>query len=54
MLKTGMTPDGDYLASGMGQVIEGTSKMTQADRDAIIAYIRTLPPKPSTPKPPKK
>ncbi len=44
MLKTGMTPDGDYLASGMGQVIEGTSKMTQADRDAIIAYIRTLPP----------
>ena len=54
MLKTGMTPDGDYLGSGMGEVIEGTSKMTQADRDAIIAYIRTIPAKPSTPKPPKK
>jgi mono/diheme cytochrome c family protein len=54
MLKTGMTPDGDFLASGMGEVIEGTSKLTQADRDAIIAYIRTLPAKPSTPKPPKK
>jgi mono/diheme cytochrome c family protein len=53
MLKTGMTPDGDYLGSGMGEVIEGTSRLTQADRDAIIAYIRTLPPRPSTPKPPK-
>ena len=54
MLKTGMTPDGDYLGSGMGQVVEGTSKLTQADRDAIIAYIRTIPAKPSTPKPAKK
>jgi mono/diheme cytochrome c family protein len=54
MLKSGVTPDGDYLGSGMGDVVQGTGKLTQADRDAIIAYIRTLPPKPSTPKPPKK
>jgi mono/diheme cytochrome c family protein len=54
MLSTGMTPDGDYLGSGMGDVVLGTSKLTQADRDAIIAYIRTLPARPSTPKPPKK
>jgi mono/diheme cytochrome c family protein len=53
MLTTGMTPDGDYLGSGMGEVIQGTSKLTPADRDAIIAYIRTLPPKPLPPKPPK-
>ena len=54
MLKTGMTPDGDYLGGGMSQVVEGASKLTQADRDAIIAYIRTIPARPSTPKPPKK
>lgn len=50
MLKTGMTPGGDYLGGGMAQVIEGTSKLSDADRTAIITYIRTLPPKPSTPK----
>lgn len=54
MLKTGTTPDGDSLGSGMADVIEGTSKMTQADRDAIIVYIRTLPAKPNTPKKGKK
>jgi mono/diheme cytochrome c family protein len=54
MLKTGTTPDGDALGGGMADVVQGTAKMTQADRDAIIAYIRTLPPKPSTPKPAKK
>jgi len=54
MLTTGMTPDGDYLGSGMGDVIQGTAKLTKADRDAIIAYIRTIPARPSTPKPPKK
>ncbi|MGZ3273558.1 MAG: c-type cytochrome [Caulobacteraceae bacterium] len=54
MLASGMTPDGDFLGSGMADVVLGTAKLTQADRDAIIAYIRTLPPKPSTPKPPKK
>lgn len=53
MLTTGMTPDGDYLGGGMGDVITGTAKLTAADRDAIIAYIRTLPPRPSTPKPAK-
>jgi mono/diheme cytochrome c family protein len=54
MLATGMTPDGDFLGSGMGEVVLGTAKLTQADRDAIIAYIRTLPPRPSTPKPAKR
>jgi mono/diheme cytochrome c family protein len=53
MLSSGMTPDGDFLGSGMADVIEGTAKLTQADRDAIIAYIRTLPGRPSPPKPAK-
>ena len=50
MLKTGMTPDGDYLSGGMAQVVDGTGKMTDADRTAIITYIRSIPPRPSTPK----
>ena len=54
MLKTGMTPGGDFLGGGMADVVEGTAKLTQADRDAIITYIRTLAPKPSTPKKTKK
>lgn len=54
MLSSGMTPDGDFLGSGMADVVLGTAKLTQVDRDAIIAYIRTLPARPSTPKPPVK
>ena len=50
MLKSGMTPDGDYLGGGMAQVVEGTGKLTPADRHAIIVYIRSLPPRASTPK----
>ncbi len=54
MLSSGMTPDGDFLGSGMADVVLGTAKLTQADRDAIIAYVRTVPARPSTPKPKKK
>jgi len=54
MLSSGMTPDGDFLGGGMADVVLGTAKLTQADRDAIIAYIRTIPARPSTPKPAKK
>jgi len=50
MLKTGITPGGDYLGGGMAQVVDGTGKLTDADRHAIIVYIRSIPPRPSTPK----
>ncbi len=50
MLKSGIRPDGDYLEGGMAQVVEGTGKLTEADRHAIIVYIRSIPPRPSTPK----
>jgi mono/diheme cytochrome c family protein len=54
LLSTGMTPDGDYLGSGMADVVDGTAKLTPADRDAIIAYLRTVPPRASPPKPAKR
>ena len=42
---SGMDPAGDFAGSGMGEVIENTtSALTDADRDALIAYLRALPP----------
>jgi mono/diheme cytochrome c family protein len=46
-LTTGLTPDGDVPAESMGEVITNTtSKLVPADLDAVIAYLRTLPPLP--------
>ena len=47
-LVTGLTADGDVPAESMGEVIKNTtSQLTPADLDALIAYLRTLPPLPS-------
>jgi mono/diheme cytochrome c family protein len=48
LITTGMTPEGDVLAEAMSEVVTNTiSKLTPADLDALIAYLRTLPPLPS-------
>jgi mono/diheme cytochrome c family protein len=52
LLKTGQTPSFDFVGSAMGEVVKGTSKLTDADREAIAAYLKSLPPI-STPKPAK-
>jgi mono/diheme cytochrome c family protein len=45
VLATGMLPDGDYVGSGMGEVVDfSTSKLTPEDRDAIVEYLLSLPP----------
>lgn len=44
VLKTGMTPESDLLGSGMKAVVEGTSKLTDADRHAMAVYIKNIPP----------
>jgi mono/diheme cytochrome c family protein len=47
-LVTGLTAEGDVPAETMGEVIKNTtSQFTPADLDAVIAYLRTLPPLPS-------
>jgi len=44
-LKTGMTPEGDFLSDSMGEVIEhGTSRLSDSDLAAIAKYIKSLPP----------
>ena len=47
-LVTGLTAEGDVPDEAMGEVITNTtSKLTSADLDAVIAYLRTLPPIPN-------
>lgn len=41
-LKSGFTPDYDTAGGSMVEVIENTSKLPQADRDAIAEYLRFL------------
>ncbi len=43
VLRTGQLPDGDFVGSMMGEVVNGTSKLTNADRQAIAAYLQSLP-----------
>ncbi|HEX5210259.1 MAG TPA: cytochrome c [Pseudolabrys sp.] len=40
----GMTPDADMVGGNMVDVVRNTAKMTEADRKAIAAYIKSLPP----------
>lgn len=43
-LKFGERPDGEYTSGSMEPVIEGIRHLTTADRDALIDYLRALPP----------
>jgi len=42
-LKDGMTPDADRVGGNMVEVVRNTSQLTEADRRAIAAYIKSLP-----------
>jgi len=51
VLQTAMTPEGDVLSEAMGEVVQNTtSQLTRQDLDALIAYLRSLPPLPDAPK----
>ncbi|NQV82697.1 MAG: c-type cytochrome [Rhodospirillales bacterium] len=44
-LDSGMLPDGDFAGSEMGEVIDqSTSRLSTADRKAIVEYLRTIHP----------
>ena len=45
-LKTGLTPTFDSAGGSMAEVIENTSRLTDADRAAIANYLVSLPPRP--------
>jgi mono/diheme cytochrome c family protein len=44
-LRSGMLPDGDFVGDAMGEVVQNsTSKLTDADREAIATFLLSLPP----------
>ena len=46
-LRTAMTPDGDVAAESMAEVVKNTtSQLTPQDLDALVAYLRSIPPLP--------
>ena len=48
ILTTGIDPEGDVVAETMGEVVRNTtSQLTPADLNALIAYLRALPPIPN-------
>jgi mono/diheme cytochrome c family protein len=50
-LEYGVTPDGEAFGGEMADVVKhSTSRLTAADRAAIAAYLKDLPPLPATPR----
>jgi mono/diheme cytochrome c family protein len=45
LLKDGGTPDGDFVGGAMAEIVRNTARLTDEDRRAIAAYLKTLPPK---------
>jgi mono/diheme cytochrome c family protein len=43
LLQSGLTPDADSVGSSMGDVVRNTAKLSDADRSAIAAYVKSLP-----------
>jgi mono/diheme cytochrome c family protein len=42
-LTTGMTPDADFVGGSMVEVVRNTSQLSEADRDAMATYVKSLP-----------
>jgi mono/diheme cytochrome c family protein len=46
LLQSGLTPESDSVGSTMADVVRNTAKLSDADRGAIAAYLKTLRPVP--------
>jgi mono/diheme cytochrome c family protein len=54
LLESGMTPEGDSVGGSMTPVIRNTSQLPEADRKAMAAYLKSLPPVEGPPRPQRK
>jgi len=46
VLQLGILPDGDFVAGDMAKVVaHGTSKLPASDQEAIVTYLKSLPPR---------
>jgi mono/diheme cytochrome c family protein len=43
LLATGQTPDYDFVGGAMAEVVRSTAELTDADRRAIAAFLRSVP-----------
>ena len=43
VLTTGMKPNGDFVDAPMSEVVDATAKLTDSDRGALAAYIKSVP-----------
>jgi mono/diheme cytochrome c family protein len=48
MLESGFTPEYDAVGSSMADVVKNTSRLSAADRAAMAAYLKSLPPRAGT------
>jgi mono/diheme cytochrome c family protein len=46
LLTDGHKPDFDYVGGAMGEIVDDTAHLTDADRRAIARYLKSLPPQP--------
>ena len=53
-LKTGETPEGDTAGGSMAPVIRNTTQLSDDDRAAMAAYLKSLPAVEGPPRPAKK
>lgn len=44
MLADGSTPEGDVVGGEMAEVVKNTAELSEEDRRAIAAYVKSLPP----------
>ncbi len=43
LLQSGLTPESDSVGSNMADVVRNTAKLSDADRNAMAAYLKALP-----------
>lgn len=46
VLTDGHTPDFDFVGGAMAEIVKNTARLSEADRQAIAAYLKTVPAKP--------
>ena len=54
LLETGQTPEADSVGGSMADVATNTGLLSAADRNAMAAYLKSLPARPGKPPPKKK
>jgi len=45
LLKDGQTPDNDFVGGAMAEIVRNTARLTDEDRRALAAYLKSLPAK---------